>query len=65
MIIAIILIKCIYLKGLATPQYSPMSHMMFTLIGLMCVDDTDLNVLKIEGKSTLEVIEVGQRMLDA
>ena len=42
-----------------------MSQMMFTLIALMYVDDTDLNVLNTEGKSTSKVIEAGQRMIDA
>ena len=64
MIMSIILIKYIYLKGLSTPQYSPMSQMMFALIALTCVDDTDLNVFDPEGKSTLEAIEAGQRMID-
>ena len=61
MIISIILVRCLYLKGLATPQHSPMSNVMITLIELMCVDYTDLIVLNIEGKSTLEVIELGQK----
>ena len=42
-----------------------MSRMVFTLIELMHVDDSNLCVLNIEGKHTLEVIELGQRMLDA
>ena len=62
---SIILIKYLCLKGLSTPQYSPMPQIMFTLIVFMCVDDTGLNVLNTEGKSTSEVIEAGQRMLDA
>ena len=57
-----IIIKYLYLKGLATPKYSPILQMMFTLIALMCVDDTDLNVLNTEGKSTSEVIKTGQIM---
>ena len=58
-------LKCLYLKGLATPQYSLMSQMMFSLIALMCVDDIDLNLLNTERKSTSEVIDAGQRMIDA
>ena len=50
MIVSIILVRYIYLKGLATTQYSHMSHMVFTLIALINVDDTDLNVLRIEEK---------------
>ena len=60
---SIILIRYLYLKGLETPNYSPMSQMMFDLIAPMCVDDADLNVLNIEGKSSLEVIEAGQTMV--
>ena len=62
---SIILIKYLYLKCLYAPQYSPMSQMIFIMIALMCVDDTHLNVLNAEGKSKLEVIEAGQRTLDA
>ena len=64
MIMSIILIKNLYLTGLATPQYSPMSQMMFTLIALMNVDDKDMKALDTEGKSTSEVIETGKRMID-
>ena len=38
---------------------------MCTIIELMCVNDIDLNVLNIEGKYALEVIELDQRILDA
>ena len=58
-------VRCLYLKGLATPQCSPTHNLMFTLIELTCVDVTDLNVLNVEGKSTLEVIDLGQKMIDA
>ena len=36
---------------------------MFTMIVLICVDNTCLNVLNIEGKHALEVIELGQKTL--
>ena len=39
--------------------------MMLTLIVLMQIEDADLNVLSTEGKSTFEVAELGQKMLDA
>ena len=45
MIISIILVRCICLKGLDTPGYAPMSHMMLTLIKLTCIDVVDLNML--------------------
>ena len=45
MIISIILVRCIFLKGLDTPGYAPMSHMMLTLIELMRIDVVDLNML--------------------
>ena len=48
MIISIILVRCVCLKGLITPKYSPMSHMILTLIELMRIDDADLNVLSTE-----------------
>ena len=38
--------------------------MMLTLIVLMCIDDADLMVLSTERKSTFEVVELGQNMLD-
>ena len=47
-ITSISLIRRLYLKGLATPHYSPMSQMMFTLLELICVDDAYLNVINIE-----------------
>ena len=65
MIVSIILVRCLYFKGLATPQHSPTKKLMFTLISLICVDDTNLNALNLEGKSTLEVIELDQKILDA
>ena len=40
-----------------------MTKLMFTLITLTYFDETNLNVLNIEGKYALEVIELGQRML--
>ena len=64
MIVYFVLVRCLYLKVLTDPQYSPTSHIVFTLIALVCVDDTNLNVLKIEGKSTLKVIELGKIILD-
>ena len=65
MIIYIILVRHLYLKGLDTPQYSPISKLMFVLITLAYVDDTDLNVLNIQDKYNLEVLEMGQKILDA
>ena len=62
---SIILVRHVCLKGLATPQYSPMSNLMLTLIALMHVDETDLNILCVEGESASEVIDLCQRMLDA
>lgn len=53
MMISIIFVRCIYLKGLATPQYYPMFQMMFNLIELTYVDDADLNMLNADGNSTL------------
>ena len=38
--------------------------MMFSLIVLINVDDTDLNVLNLEGKSAIESIEIGQIIID-
>ena len=64
-IIYIILVRHFYLKGLSTTQFSPTSNLVFTRIVLKCVDEMDLNVLNIEGKHTLEVIDLDQRMLDA
>ena len=64
-IISINLVRDIYLKVFSTPQCSPMSNLIFNLIELMHVDDTNLDVLNIEGKFTLELIELGQRMLDS
>ena len=64
MIMSIILIRHLYLKGLASPHYSPISQMMFSLIVLINVDDTDLNVLNLEGKSSIESIEIGQIIID-
>ena len=65
MIISIILVRFLYLTGLDTPQHSHMSKLMFTLISLTHFDDIDLRALNIKGKSTLEVIELGQKMIDA
>ena len=58
-IISIILVRYIYLKGLDTPQQFTMSNLMFAFISLTHFDDTDLNELSIEGKSTLEVTQLG------
>ena len=38
--------------------------MMFTLIVLRYVDVTGLNVLNLDGKSTIKVIEIVQRIVD-
>ena len=64
MIMFIILIRHLYLKVLSTPHFYPESQMMFTLIAIIHVDYADLNVLIIEEKSVLEVIEIGQRLID-
>ena len=58
-IISIILVRHLYLKGLSIPQCSPTSKLIFNLIALMLVDNIDLKLLKIEGKFTLEVMELG------
>ena len=63
MLISVILVMYIYLKSLANPQYSHESSFMFTLIVSIHVDDTELNALNIEDKSTLEVIELDQKIL--
>ena len=60
---SIILITCLNLQGLATPHFSPIFQMMFAVIVIMHVDDACLNVLIIEGKSALEVIEIGQKLI--
>ena len=57
MIISIILVRCLYLKGLDTPKHSHMSNLMFTLIVLTHVDGIDLNVLNIEGKSRDRLVD--------
>ena len=41
-----------------------MSKLLFTLIALLYIDDIDLNVLNLEGKPTIEVIELRQKLLD-
>ena len=64
-IISIILVRYLYLKGLDTPQQFPISNLIFTLIPLKHFDDTDLNVLNIEEKHTIEVIKLGQKILDS
>ena len=64
MIMSIVFIRCLYLKGLASPHYSLIYQIMFTLIALMHVGYADLNVLNLERKSKIEVIQLGQRIVD-
>ena len=62
---SIILVRFVYLKGLAIPHFSLISQMMFTLIALLHVDDSHFNVLNIEVKSLLEVMQIGKILIDA
>ena len=46
------------------PSMLSMPNLVLILIAIKYVDDMDLNVFNIEVKSTLEVIESGQKILD-
>ena len=65
MIISIILVRHLYLKGLNNPPQSTMSNLIFTFILLTCVNSACLGVLSIEGTSTLQMIELGQKIIDS
>ena len=63
--ISIISIWYVYLLGLVSKNYTPISGIIFHLTALIYVDDTDLNVLKLKQKSTLEAIWESRSLLIA
>ena len=56
LIISIILIRFLCAKGIVDLLKSPISHTYFSLIMLLCTDNTNLNLLNLEGKSTIEMV---------
>ena len=65
LLISILLIRYLYALGLVTQHYTPISGLVFRLAALIYVDDSDLNVLNLNQKSTLEVVEEAQALLNA
>ena len=57
LMIIVMLVRCLCAICLVSENCTPISGVVFQLVALICVDDTDLNVLNLNQKSTLEVIE--------
>ena len=55
--ISIVLVRCMCTLGLVSEHCTPISGTGFQLAALTCVDDVDLNVLNLNQKLTLEVVE--------
>ena len=61
---SIILVRFLYTKGYNQTIVSPISHINCSLLALLYVDDTDLNLLNLDSKSIHEIIQQTQFMLD-
>ena len=57
LIIRILLIRYLYHKGLVSKHLTPISNISFQLVALLYVDDSNLNIMNLNRKSTLEVIQ--------
>ena len=64
LIISILLIRYLYLLGLVSIYHIPISGIAFQLANLIYVDNS-LNVLNLNQKSTLEVVEEAEALLNA
>ena len=65
LIISIILVRYLYALNLVTEHHTPISGALFSLAALVYVDDSDLNILNLNQKSTVEVLEEAQALLNA
>lgn len=65
LIISIILVRYLYALNLVTKHSTPISGTLFSLAALVHADDADLNVLNMNQKLTLEVVEETQALLSA
>ena len=57
LIISIILVRHLYALNLVAEHHTPVSGLLFSLVALVHADDSDLNILNLNQKSTLEVLE--------
>ena len=64
LIISIILIRYLYILGLVSQHHTPILGYIFSLVALVHIDNLDLNIFNSNRKSTLEVIEEAQVLLN-
>ena len=64
LIIAIMLVRSLYSKGLVMDSVTPISQVIFTLAGQIFVDDTDLNMINKENENVEEIMFRAQQTLD-
>ena len=65
LIMSIILVCFLHTLNLVTEHCTPISELVFSLATLACVDNSDLNVLNLYKKSTINAVEEAQALLSA
>ena len=62
---SIILVIFLYAKGCNQTMALPIIHINFSLLALLYIDDTDLNLLNLDSKPIHKIIQWAQFLLDA
>lgn len=64
LLIAIILVRSLYSRGLTADMITPILRVVFKLAGQIFVDDADLNIMNNGCESEEAVLDWAQRILD-